>query len=206
MNVRKLTDSAPTNQRRFVKWIHQTVLIVFTILASWLGMQAVHEAGHVIGALVSGGSVKQVVLYPLTISRTDLALNPAPLIVVWAGPIFGTLFPGALWGMLAKLRMHGMFVLRFFAGFCLITNGAYIGVGSFDRVGDCGEMLRHGSDHWHLWLFATITIPIGFWLWHRQGQHFGLGAAKGNVNYIVAYSTFLGFLLLLVLGFLVGGG
>lgn len=189
-----------------MKRVHQTVLIVSTMLASWLGMQAVHEAGHVLGALVSGGSIKQVVLHPLTISRTDLAMNPAPLFVVWAGPVFGVLFPVALWGILAGLRMPGVFVLRFFAGFCLIANGAYIGVGSFDKVGDCGEMLRHGSAPWHLWLFATLTIPAGFWLWHRQGQYFGLGAAKGNVNQIVTYSAFVGLLLLLVLGFLVGGG
>lgn len=63
-----------------MKRVHQTVLIVSTMLASWLGMQAVHEAGHVLGALVSGGSIKQVVLHPLTISRTDLAMNPAPLV------------------------------------------------------------------------------------------------------------------------------
>jgi hypothetical protein len=168
-------------------------------------MQAVHEAGHVLGALVSGGTVKQVVLYPLTISRTDLAVNPTPLLVVWAGPIFGVLFPIALWGIMAALRMPGVFVLRFFAGSCLIANGAYIGVGSFEGIGDCGEMLRHGSDLWQLWLFGAITVPAGLWLWHRQGQHFGLGLADGNVNPSVAYSTFVVAILFLILGFSVDG-
>ena len=168
-------------------------------------MQAVHEAGHVLGTLVSGGTVKQVVLYPLTISRTDLVTNPAPLLVVWAGPTVGVLLPVAVWGALAALRMPGAFVLRFFAGFCLIANGAYIGVGSFDSIGDCGEMLRHGSDLWQLWLFGAATVLTGFWLWHHQGQHFGLGVTKGNVNPVVAYSTFVGALLLLILGFSVGG-
>jgi hypothetical protein len=168
-------------------------------------MQAVHESGHVLGALVSGGTIKQVVLYPLTISRTDLAANPAPLFVVWAGPSFGILFPVLVWGIATALRMTGAFVLRFFAGFCLIANGAYIGVGSFDGIGDCGEMLRHGSNRWQLWLFGAITVPVGLWLWHRQGQNFGLGAAAGNVNPRVAYSTLAGALSLLVLGFSVGG-
>ena len=156
-----------------MKYVHQAVLIVSTFLASWLGMQAAHEAGHVLGALVSGGTVKQVVLYPLTISRTDLAVNPAPLLVAWAGPSFGVLFPVAIWGISAGLRMPGAFVLRFFAGFCLIANGAYIGVGSFNGVGDCGEMLRHDSDRRLLWLFGAITVPAGFWLWHRQGRNLG---------------------------------
>jgi hypothetical protein len=30
-----------------------------TLLASWLGMQAVHEAGHVLGAKLTGGGSKR---------------------------------------------------------------------------------------------------------------------------------------------------
>jgi nicotinamide riboside transporter PnuC len=31
-------------------------------------------------------------------------------------------------------------------------------------------------------LFGLLAAPIGLYLWHRQGSHFGLGEAKGNVN------------------------
>src|SRR5947209_4265019 len=123
-------------------------------------MQAVHEFGHVCGAWLTGGRVAHVVLNPLTISRTDLADNPRPLVVVWAGPVVGVLLPVALWLAAAGVRMPGAFVLRFFAGFCLLANGLYIGAGSFDRVGDCGEMLRHGSEPWQLWLFGAMTAPV----------------------------------------------
>jgi len=64
--------------------LHQCVLITSVIMGSWLGMQAVHELGHVIGAYATGGKVARVVLYPLTISRTELSENPHPLLVVWA--------------------------------------------------------------------------------------------------------------------------
>ena len=161
---------------------HQALLIGSTVLASWLGMQAVHECGHVLGAWLSGGEVEKVVLHPLTISRTDLARNPNPLLVVWAGPSFGVLFPLALWGAAAVLHATGAFVFRFFAGFCLVANGAYIALGSFGRFGDCGEMLRHGSRPWQLWLFGAVAAPIGLWLWHRQGVHFGLGTAEARVK------------------------
>lgn len=184
---------------------HQLLLIFSTILASWLGMQAVHELGHVLGALMSDGHVTRVVLHPLTISRTDVFPNPKPLIVVWMGPIFGILFPLLLWGAAAAVRMPGTFVLRFFAGFCLIANGAYIFAASFDQVGDSGEMLRHGSSLWQLWLFGVVTVPFGFWLWHRQGPHFGLSSARGNVDRGVSYGTATAALLLIALGFSVGG-
>ena len=101
--------------------------------------------------------------------------------------------------------MPGAFVLRFFAGFCLLANGAYIAFGSFDRVGDCGEMLRHGSSLWSLWLFGAVTMPAGLWLWHRQGPHFGLGAAEGQVNPAVAYASLVACAALLILGLVIDG-
>ena len=185
--------------------LHQIILIGSTLLGSWLGMQAVHESGHVLGAWLTGGRVSKVVLYPLTISRTDLDDNPNPLIVVWAGPLLGVLLPLVGWGIAAGWHMPGAYVLRFFAGFCLIGNGAYIGLGSFDEVGDAGDMLRHGSVLWQLWLFGIMTAPAGLWLWHRQGAHFGLGPAQGKVSPGVAYATLAALVLLLVLGFVVDG-
>jgi hypothetical protein len=188
-----------------MKRVHQVLLIVSTVLGSWLGMQAVHESGHVLGAWLTGGRVARVVLHPLTISRTDLAHNPSPLVVVWAGPVVGVVLPLALWAVAAGLGVPGAFVLRFFAGICLIANGAYLAGGSFDGVGDCGQMLRHGSARWQLWLFGAATVPLGLWLWHRQGPHFGLGPARGQVSPGVAYFSLIAFGLLLVLGFVVDG-
>jgi hypothetical protein len=188
-----------------VSRLHQVILILSTILASWLGMQAVHESGHVLGAWLSGGRVARVVLHPLTISRTDLADNPNPLVVVWAGPVVGVAVPLLLWGLAVAVRPPGVYVVQFFAGFCLLANGLYIGVGSFDRIGDCGEMLRHGSERWQLWLFGLATAPAGLWLWHRQGPHFGLGPARGRVHCGVAYAAFVVCLALLALGFAVDG-
>ena len=185
--------------------LHQGVLIVSVVLSSWLGMQAVHESGHVLGAYLTGGRVAQVVLYPLTISRTNLIHNPCPLFVVWAGPLFGVLLPLLVWLVSAALRLPCVFVLRFFAGFCLITNGAYIAVGSFDHIGDCGEMLRHGSSLWHLWLFGVLAVPAGLRLWHQQGLHFGLGPSNGRVHVGVAYGSLVACLGLLVLAIAVGG-
>jgi hypothetical protein len=180
-------------------------LICSTVLASWLGTQAVHELGHVVGAWMTGAQVTQVVLTPTTFSRTDVTHNTRPLVVVWAGPIVGAVLPLFLWLAARAARMPGEFVLRFFAGFCLIANGLYIGVGSFARIGDCGEMLRHGSPIALLRLFGLVTVPLGFALWHHQGTSFGLGAAHGQVSKPVTYATLAVCMLLIVLGFAIGG-
>jgi hypothetical protein len=184
---------------------HQVVLIGSVLLASWLGMQAVHEFGHFVGAWLTGGQVARMVLHPLTISRTDLSHNPDPLLVVWAGPVLGCLLPLAAWGVAAALGWPEAYLLRFFAGFCLVANGAYIAGGSFDRVGDAGVMLRLGSSPWWLWGFGALTVPAGLWLWHRQGPHFGLGLAGGKVSAVAAYFCLAVLLALIVLGLVIDG-
>ncbi len=57
---------------------------------------------------------------------------------------------------------------------------------------------------WQLWLFGVITSPVGLWLWHRQGTHFGLGreAAAHVVDPRVAYGCLMACLLLVTLGLL----
>ncbi len=51
-----------------MKRVHQSVLIGSFLPLCWLGMMAVHELGHVVGAWLTGGRVAKVVLHPLTIS------------------------------------------------------------------------------------------------------------------------------------------
>jgi hypothetical protein len=185
--------------------LHQAVLIVSAVLGSWLGMQAVHELGHIVGAWLTGGRVARVVLHPLTISRTDLATNPAPLPVVWAGPVLGCLLPLAAWGVTAVLRWGWAYLPRFFAGFCLVANGAYIAGGSLGRIGDAGVMLRHGSPAWLLWAFGAMTVPAGLWLWHGLGPQFGLGSARGRVSCVAAYGCLAALVGLVTLGIVVDG-
>jgi len=165
-----------------MKRLDQAVLIISLIALSWLAMQAVHELGHVLGAWVTGARVTGVVLDPLTISRTDVADNTRPTVVVWAGPIVGAGLPLVVFLLAKVFRAAGVYLLRFFAGFCLIANGAYIAFGPGDGWADTGVMIRHGSPRAVMVLFGLVTIPLGLYLWHGQGSHFGLGEAKGKVD------------------------
>jgi hypothetical protein len=171
--------------RRF----HQFVLIASTLALSWLGMMVVHEFGHMAGARLTGGTIAKVVLHPLAFSRTDLSHNPHPLFVGFAGPLLGTLLPLAALGIATIVKMPGGYVLRFFAGFCLIANGAYLGVGWIWKAGDAGDLLRHWAARWQLLLFGAVTMPLGLFLWHCLGRHFGLGSARGQVHPLAAYAS-----------------
>ena len=159
---------------------------------------AVHEFGHVLAAWATGGSVARVVLHPLQISWSAFAPNPRPLLVAWSGPLLGSLLPAVAFlllralrcpVLLRALRCPGLFLVRFFAGFCLVANGLYLFIDAFTRDGDGGTLLRHGAASWELWLFAGLVTPLGFWLWHGLGPHFGLGEARGRVSHRAAFAS-----------------
>lgn len=149
---------------------HQLLFSVSLVTLSWLAMMGIHEAGHVLGALATGGRVDAVVLHPFRISRTDVAPNPHPGVVVWLGPLAGCLLPLAAFFITPKRAFMPRAILRFFAGFCLISNGVYIAIGARFRVGDCGEMLRTGTPPWVMLAFGAVTIPLGLYLWHTLGS------------------------------------
>lgn len=163
--------------------VNQFILIGTFLGFSWLGMQAFHELGHVLGAVLSGGKVEAVVLHPLTISRTDVYPNPHPLIEVWAGAVVGSILPLILFLAAGATSIPLLYLFRFFAGFCLIANGVYIGAGWLLEEGaDSFVMVQNGSPVWLLVFFGLCAVPLGVYLWHRQGSYFGLGAAKGKVD------------------------
>ena len=160
---------------RFHHSIRVVALALLSVILSWLLMQILHEAGHILHAWFSGGNINKVVLHPLSISRTDVDPNPQPLFVVWGGPIWGCLLPLLFWGVSKYRKSKIEHLLRFFAGVCLIANGAYLGIGTFHAVGDADVMLQHGTPNWLLAFFGLIPIPDGLWCWNGIGKEFGIG-------------------------------
>ncbi|MDX1947741.1 MAG: hypothetical protein SFU86_20255 [Pirellulaceae bacterium] len=167
----------------------RTPAILFTIalvLLAWLWMQGVHELGHVLAAWSSGGTVERVVWHPLAISRTDVGINPQPLFVVWAGPLIGALLPLGMWRVAGACRWRLAWMWRFFAGFCSLANGLYLGVGSFGAIGDAGDLLRLGAPRWSLWLFGIAAATAGLALWNGTGAKLGLGKSPEPVSWQAA--------------------
>ena len=178
-NSRSLASAPASLSNRIL----QIILIGTFIPFCWLAMQVAHELGHVFLAWATKGEVTKVALHPLIVSRTDLAENPHPLAVVWGGPLVGSLLPLVAFGAASISRIPGAYLFRFFAGFCLVANGVYIGTGWLLANGaDPGVMLEHGSPTWLLVAFGLLTFPAGLYLWHRQGRYFGLAEANGNVS------------------------
>ncbi len=162
--------------------IWQIVLILSAVCFSWLAMMAVHEFGHVLQTWATGGSVRRVELPLIGFSRTDVAENPSPRLVAWGGGIWGVLLPLSAYLITIAVAPRFGFLAAFFAGFCLIANGAYLGGGAFLGDGDAADLLRHGAEKWQLASFGVITIASGLRMWHGLGPNFGLRQTGGHVD------------------------
>jgi hypothetical protein len=118
--------------------------------------------------------------------------------------VVGIVAPVVAWSIAVALCRPWAFLLRFFAGFCLIANGAYIAGGSVDGIGDAGVMLRHGSPAWVLWAFGGVTVLAGLAIWHGQGRHFGFGPRVNPIDPRTYWVSTAAGLLLITIGLLVG--
>lgn len=157
----------------------QVILITSTLIASWLAMMCIHEFGHVLHAWLTSGHVQRVVLHPLRFSRTDVSPNPCPLLVAIGGCLWGSLVPLLLWLTLRRIaRVRGVaFLLRFFAGFCLLANGAYLASVLLTPVGDAGDLVQLGTPRWVLGVSGLAMSAIGLAMGNGLGPDFGLAGA-----------------------------
>lgn len=155
---------------RYPLALKHAVIAFAAVIASWYGMQLLHEVGHILAASLSGGRVKALHMPLFGFSRTDVHPNPHPTRVVWAGPIFGALAPLSLLPIVIKAvhpRKHHPIrrLYTFFCGFCLIANGGYLFGGAIMPVGDVSDMLRLGINRYAIAAVGLPFIIAGLALW-----------------------------------------
>ncbi|MEX1041873.1 MAG: hypothetical protein WDZ51_14635 [Pirellulaceae bacterium] len=134
------------------------------LILCWWPFMVVHELGHIVSGALSGATIDAVELRPWRLSHTMLSGSRWPLADVWAGPIVGCLLPLLL---LAFPLGKAQVAAAFFAGFCLIANGAYIGLGWIGPYGDTAELFRHGAAIWQMILFGIVCFAGGILIWYR---------------------------------------
>jgi len=143
---------------------------MLVVYASWLGMLAVHELGHVLHAVVSGGRVERVNFPLLGFSQTIVHPNPHEQFVVWGGLLWGAALPAMGAAIIWMVRRRVPEWLKFFAGFCLIANGGYMAVGWVhrDSGADPAELRRLGAPVWPMIAIGAAMISAGLATWHRS--------------------------------------
>ena len=143
------------------------VIRALVFYLSWLGMLAVHEVGHILHAKLSGGRVIGISFPLLGFSQTFVDPNPHAQFVAWGGPVWGCVLPALLLAGLLTFRRKAPLVWWFFTGFCLICNGAYIGLGWLKKSGDAHDLVREGAPLPALIMFGVVCFVGGLICWHQ---------------------------------------
>jgi hypothetical protein len=102
--------------------------------------------------------------------------------VAWGGAIWGCLIPLLVWAVVRHAAPKYAYLAAFFAGFCLIANGAYLAAGAFVLAGDAGDLLTHGAARWQLICFGVVASATGLCLWNGLGPQFGWGVSAQSVD------------------------
>ena len=98
-------------------------------------------------------------------------------------------------------RWKGDYLARFFAGFCLIANGVYLGIGAFQGDGDAGDLLRMGTPKWCLWLFGLIAVPLGLFFGTDSARTSAAGKPKGKWTGKAAIGTAVVLMVVVIMEF-----
>ena len=163
----------------------QVLLTCSTAGLSWLLMLVLHESGHALQGWLSGARLAGIHLPLFGISHTEFTVNPHPLLVAWGGAVWGCVLPLAILAVARRFaaKRH-LYSLAWFAGFCLVANGAYLFGGAMKNGGadDGGLILQLGGARWQLFAFGAATMAAGLYLWTGLGPYFGLGPSRGRVD------------------------
>ncbi|MBN1916499.1 MAG: hypothetical protein JW889_01215 [Verrucomicrobia bacterium] len=143
------------------------------VVLSWYLMMVFNELGHIVSVAINGGTIERVVLWPWMFSQTIRSGSRHEILDIWAGPVFGIAIPLVLSVVAERIARRPIGCVRFFAGFCLVANGVYIGAGAIAHIGDAGELLDLGFPVWPIVLFGAACIAGGLFVWHKAGTATG---------------------------------
>ncbi|WP_417730619.1 hypothetical protein [Rosistilla oblonga] len=130
-----------------------------TLLAiSWVAMTFTHEMGHIIGGWFGGATLIQYDIAPWKLPFSIHNPDPIPVLTLWAGPVFGVVFPV---GLAALIRRPAAW---FVADFCILANGTYLAAAwiSGDQFLDTSRMLDAGVPRVAIALYCVLTIGGGY--------------------------------------------
>ncbi len=134
------------------------------LLAAWCVMTFTHEAGHLIGGWIGGGTLRDVELRPWQLPYSLFQPDPHPRLTLWAGPILGVMAP--LFAAAMICRRWACFI----ADFCLLANGVYLALAWFSGAPhlDTPRLLEEGAHPVAIAIYCVLTIGFGYVRFRRD--------------------------------------
>lgn len=158
----------PPVQRKPVRILRLLFFLAPLAGLTWLSSMLIHELGHVLAAIGTGGKLAVVDVRPWHFSTTLLSPNPQPSVVAWSGLLMGWLVPLItlpFWAMRGKVALVGS-LLKTWSAFCWLATGSYLALALGESFSDSGLLLREGWSPVFLFVSGIVVAVIGY----RVGQ------------------------------------
>lgn len=142
------------------RWLQLIALLI----AGWCVMTFTHEAGHLVGGWLGGGTLQHAELRPWHLPHSLFEPDPHPLLTLWCGPLLGVVVP-----VIVALLIRRPWAW-FLADFCLLANGAYLATAwiTGDRYLDTPRLLAAGAWPISVATYCAITIGVGYFRFRRD--------------------------------------
>ncbi len=157
-----------------MKCFQQMLIVLGIFVFSYNLSNLIHESGHALNAVLTGGSLNKITMSPLSWCYASTS-GGNKIFVTWGGFLWQTIVPTALlillWRFKSRLSLFALFlVLVSFA-----VSGIYMITGALAGIGDGGNLVRYGIPPFILLTVGSILLLCCLPLSLLMGVLLGLG-------------------------------
>lgn len=163
------------NGKSRVKRLQQMLIVLGIFVFSYNLGNLIHESGHALNAVLTGGSLNKITMSPLSWCYTWTS-GGNRIFVIWGGFLWQTIIPIVLLFLCFKSRI-ALYAL-FLALVSFAESGIYMIAGAAAGIGDGGSLVKLGTPPFILITVGGIlllcclplSLPIGVLLGIGQKQ------------------------------------
>ncbi len=161
-----------------MKTFQRCLIVLGAFVFAYNAGNLIHEFGHGINVLATGGSIGRISISPLSWSYISYAGGGEARATTWGGFLWETILPLLIFLGLWCIKSRASFWALLLAMVALATTAIYMLVGAFLDIGDAGFLVRVGLPTWPfvaigaglLLLCLLLALPLGTLLGIGRGR------------------------------------
>ncbi len=162
------------NGKYQIRCLQQMLIVLGMFVFSYNFGNLIHESGHALNAVLTGGSLNKITMSPLSWCYASTS-GGNETFVVWGGFLWQTIVPTVvlllLWYFKSRLSLYALFLVLVSFG----ASGVYMIAGAVAGVGDGGSLVRYGVPPFLLLTVGSVLLLFCLALSLPMGVLLGIG-------------------------------
>jgi hypothetical protein len=141
------------------KDFRQAIFVFGSLCFSIVASTILHESGHALATLLTGGKISSLVINPLGWSYVvyESSILPQPLFTAWGGILFSTIASIILLWIALQFQNPYWVFIGFVGIFILLSNGMNFMMGLIYSTGDPALLYEYGVPIWIILLVGCLS-------------------------------------------------